>query len=321
MKTCVVTGGAGFLGSHLCDLLLDKNYQVLCVDNLITGSKKNIEHLLDKKDFKFLEADVTQDSVYRDYFEEKVDFVFHLASPASPNKESKMSYLAHPLETLLVNSVGTHKLLELCKKHNARFLFASTSEVYGDPKEHPQKESYFGNVNPNGLRSCYDEGKRFGESITKVYERENGLDIRIVRIFNTYGPRMADDGRVVVNFILQGLKKEPFTIYGNGEQTRSFCYVSDLVEGIFKMMFVDKAKGKIINLGNPEEYSVKALAEKVAEKVKVEMDIEKREKPEDDPEKRRPDISRAREILGWSPRVSLDEGLEKTIEYFAALPD
>lgn len=311
MKTCLVTGGAGFIGSHLCDRLVNEGYRVVCVDNLITGDRQNIKHLEGNENFEFIQTDVTEPIDYQ------CDFIFHLASPASPNPHSPRSYMALSVETMLVNSMGTKLLLDLAKEQGARFLFASTSEVYGDPLEHPQPETYWGHVNPNGPRSCYDESKRFGEAMTMVYQRNFGVDARIARIFNTYGPRMhPEDGRVVVNFVIQALQGKPFTVHGNGRQTRSFCYVSDMVEGLMKLMFIDNLVGEVINLGNPDEYTVSALMEAVAKKVKVEERVEKLVLPEDDPVRRQPDISKAKKLLGWEPKVNLDEGLDKTIEYF-----
>lgn len=317
-KGCLISGGAGFIGSHLCDALMAEGYQVTCVDNLITGSKDNIEQLLKKENFRFVEADVTELSVYSLQLSGyRFDYIFHLASPASPNPNSPRSYMALPVETMLVNSLGTKLLLDLAKKQNSRFLFASTSEVYGDPEEHPQKETYWGHVNPLGQRACYDESKRFGEAITMVYQRKFGVDIRIARIFNTYGPKMqANDGRVVVDFIVQALTHKPFTVHGDGNQTRSFCYVLDMVEGLMRLMTVDGLAGEVVNLGNPEEYSVNQLMTKVVDKLGVEPRTEKLPLPEDDPTRRRPDISRARQLLDWEPKVNLDEGLDKTIEYF-----
>lgn len=262
MKTCLVTGGAGFIGSHLCDALINDGFRVVCADNLLTGSEKNIKHLEKKEEFVFVDADVSDPKSYEKDLVGKYDYIFHLASPASPNKKSPMSYMAHPVETMLVNSYATYLLLELARKESSKFLFASTSEVYGDPQQHPQKENYWGNVNPNGVRACYDESKRYGEAATMVYVREKGVDGRIVRIFNTYGPRMdPQDGRVMVNFVIQGLKTQPFTVYGDGKQTRSFCYVSDMVDGIQKAMFVPKTKGTVINLGNQDEYSINQLVD------------------------------------------------------------
>lgn len=316
MKTCLVTGGAGFIGSHLCERLLEDGYRVVCADNLITGSERNIAHLENKEAFVFVKTDVSKAEAYEKDLAGHYDYIFHLASPASPNQASQLSYLAHPIETLLVNSIGTTHLLDLAIKEGAQFLFASTSEVYGDPLEHPQKETYWGNVNPNGVRSCYDEGKRFGEAMTMAYIRKQNAHARIVRIFNTYGPRMADDGRVVVDFVLRGLRREPFTIYGNGAQTRSFCYVSDLVEGIHKAMFVEKTHGEVFNLGNPKEYSVNELASAVAHALGIEKTIEKKPLPLDDPSRRQPDISKAEKMLQWRPKVALEEGLKKMISYF-----
>jgi len=325
MKTCLVTGGAGFIGSHLCDRLVAEGYRVVCVDNLITGNRENIKQLESRDNFEFIEADVTEKSVYSHQLSARLpdgqvyrfDYIFHLASPASPNPNSPRSYMALPVETMLVNSLGTKLLLDLAKEQGARFLFASTSEVYGDPLEHPQPETYWGHVNPNGLRSCYDESKRFGEAITMVYQRKFRVDARIARIFNTYGPRMqADDGRVVVDFIVQAINGQPFTVHGSGEQTRSFCYVSDMVEGLVKLMFTDKLTGEVVNLGNADERSVNELMDVVAEKFKVEKQVKRLPLPEDDPIRRQPDISKAKKLLSWEPKVNLNEGLNKTIEYF-----
>lgn len=317
-KTALVTGGAGFLGSHLCDHLLESGCRVIAVDNFVTGRKANLAHLADNSQFKFIEANVSQDP--REYLESvsKLDFVFHFASPASPPR-----YQSHPVETYLVNSLGTHHLLQYLKAHQpeARFLFASTSEVYGDPLEHPQKESYWGNVNPNGLRSCYDESKRLGETICGVHHREFGLDVRIVRIFNTYGPRLdPGDGRVISNFISQAQNKEKLTIFGDGAQTRSYCFVEDLVSGILKFMTIDGLSGQTINLGNPEEHTVLQTAQIVFELVTGrkldEADYEYKDLPSDDPTQRQPDISEANRLLNWFPQVSLKDGLERTLKNF-----
>lgn len=317
---CLVTGGAGFIGSHLCDRLLDLGYEVICLDNLITGNLKNISHLKQNPRFKFLKIDVTNLSEFKPKLGKSAfppQAIFHLASPASPNKESPLSYLKFPIETLLVNSCGTYNLLELAKKEGAKFLYASSSEIYGDPKEHPQKETYWGNVNPHGVRSCYDEGKRFGEAIVMAYVRKFNLDSRIVRIFNTFGPRMdKDDGRAVVNFINQAIEGKPLTIYGDGSQTRSFCFVSDLVEGLILSMFKQNSKGKVFNLGNPEEYTILEFAKIIKELTRAKSEIVFKDLPSDDPKHRCPDITRAKTILGWQPKVSLREGLLKTIEYF-----
>lgn len=327
MKNVLVTGGAGFIGSHLCERLLKDGYRVICVDNLLTGSKKNTKHLLDNKNFHFIEHDVVEEisnlqspCLLAGRAISNLDIIYHLASPASPNPNSPMSFLKFPLETLLVNSVGTKNLLELARKFNSLFVFASSSEVYGDPKVHPQTEEYWGNVNPVGPRSCYDEGKRFGEAIIMAYHRKFRLDTRIVRIFNTYGPRMLlEDGRVVSNFIVQALKGNPITVYGDGRQTRSFCYVSDMVGGIIKASQKDDMSGEILNLGNPAEVKIIDLAEKIRDLTSSESEITFAELPQDDPSKRKPDITKAKKLLGWKPQVSLEEGLKKTIKYFQLL--
>lgn len=321
MQTVYVAGGAGFIGSHLCEKLLHEGYQVVCIDNFITGSKNNIAHLLEKSYFFFLEKNVI--SLHSSDIQDlpKPDFIFHLASPASPNKNSATSYIAYPIETLQVNSVGTQNLLEIARMHNARFVIASTSEVYGDPTVSPQNEDYFGNVNPNGVRSVYDEAKRFGEAMTMAYVRKYNVDARIARIFNTYGPNMQiDDGRVVSNFIVQALQAEPLTIYGNGNQTRSFCYVSDLVDGLSKLMFVQDIQGEVVNLGNPNEKKIKEFATIVKELTGTSSEIVHSEPlPEDDPKQRCPDITKAKHLLDWEPKVTLEEGLQKTVAYFKSV--
>lgn len=310
-KVAVVTGGAGFIGSHLCAVLIKDGYQVVCVDNLITGSRKNIEQLIANKNFDFLQKDIVKDSLGI----KKADYIFHLASPASPYDFEKLAE-----EIALVNSVGTIKMLELARSVGARFLLGSTSEVYGDPKEHPQKETYFGNVNSFGPRSCYDESKRFGEAITYIYLNKYNLDARVVRIFNTYGPRMRkDDGRAVSNFVNQAIRGKHITVYGDGAQTRSFCYVDDMVEGLIKVMSSEKAKGEVINLGNPEEYNILDLAEKIKKMTNSKSKIVFSNLPADDPMLRQPDISKAKKLLDWSPKVSLTQGLKKTIEYYRAV--
>ena len=304
MKT-IVTGGAGFLGSHLCDLLLSKGHEVICIDNLVTGNTKNIDHIKSDR-FTYLKYDVTKPI----YFGDKIDYIFHLASPASP-----IDYLDLPIQTLKVGAVGTYNLLGLAKEQSARFLLASTSEVYGDPLVNPQPESYWGNVNPIGPRGVYDEAKRYAEAITMAYHRYHSMDTRIVRIFNTYGPRMrAGDGRVVPNFINQALCGEDITVYGDGSQTRSFCYVSDLVNGIYRLMMSDCAEP--VNIGNPDEMSVMEFAKKVIEITLSDSRIIFKKLPVDDPKVRRPDIGRAKDVLGWEPEVGLDEGLMGTVEYF-----
>src|SRR5260221_916261 len=317
MQTVLVAGGAGFIGSHLCKRLLDENYFVICVDNLVTGSRENIKDLEQNPHITFIEHDITQEFSAIKYQISNISYVFHLASPASPNLHSKNSYMSLPIETLLANSLGTFNLLNLAKENSARFLFASTSEVYGDPEISPQKEDYFGNVNPNGIRSVYDEGKRFGEAMTMAYYRKYSLDVRIARIFNTYGPQMSPmAGRAVSKSMVASLKKQPIVIYGDGSQTRSFCYVSDLVEGLYQLMLRKNLSGEVINLGNPIEKTVKEFAEIVIKKMQVTAQLTYEALPPDDPMQRKPDITKAKKLLDWEPQVSLDEGLEKTIAYF-----
>jgi nucleoside-diphosphate-sugar epimerase len=307
----VVAGGAGFLGSHLCDALLGRGDEVVCVDNFVTGSARNVAHLVGSDDFRLIEHDVTVPLDHLRVQIGAVDAVMNLASPASPK-----DYLALPLETLAVGSDGTRNLLELARHHGARFFMASTSEVYGDPLVHPQIESYWGHVNPIGERSVYDEAKRFSEALTAAYRRTHGVDTRIVRIFNTYGPRMqVDDGRVVSNFIVQALRGQPLTIYGDGSQTRSFCYVADEVRGFLALL--DSDEPGPVNIGNPTEFTMLELADLVIELTGSSAGIEHRSLPSDDPRQRRPDISMAREHLGWEPGVALRAGLELTIPYFA----
>jgi nucleoside-diphosphate-sugar epimerase len=320
MQTVLVAGGAGFIGSHLCKSLLKNSYKVICVDNFITSDRNNLKNLLKNPEFIFVEFDVTKPLEKMNLKIQNIDYIFHLASPASPNKKSPRSYINFPIETLLANSLGTYNLLELARKYNSKFLYTSTSEIYGDPSISPQKENYFGNVNPNGVRSVYDEGKRFGEAITFGYLRKHNLDVRIIRIFNTYGPVMlADDGRVVSNFINQALKNEPLTIFGKGTQTRSFCYVDDMVEGIKLAMFASNTKGGVFNLGNPDERSVLDIAKLIKNLTNSKSEISFEDLPADDPKSRKPDISRASEILGWKPKISTEEGLRKTIEYFKSI--
>src|SRR3989344_1138578 len=317
METCLVAGGGGFIGSHLCKSLLDENFKVICVDNFITGDKANINSLTSNSNFKLLEKDIIKE---KDFEAEKIDYIFHLASPASPNAKSKKSYINFPLETLLVNSVGTYNLLELSLKNNSKFLYTSTSEVYGDPAVSPQNEEYFGNVNPNGIRSPYDESKRFGEAITQTYFRKFNLDTRIIRIFNTYGPNMQkDDGRVVSNFINQAIEVKSITIYGDGSQSRSFCYVTDMIEGIKKSMFSERSKGEVINLGNPNERSILDFAKLIIKLTGSASEIVFENLPEDDPKKRRPDITKAKSLLDWEPKVGLEDGINNTIEYYKSL--
>ncbi len=303
MPTSLVTGGAGFLGSHLCDALLDRGHRVICVDNLETGNLNNIEHIR-RPEFELMHVDIIEP-----YFvDEPIDFVYHLASPASP-----IDYLRIPLHTLKVGSYGTHHTLGLAKKHRARFLIASTSEVYGDPQVHPQPETYWGNVNPIGPRGVYDEAKRYAEALTMAYHRAQGVDTAIMRIFNTYGPRMRPhDGRAIPTFLRQALTNQPITVFGDGSQTRSFCYVSDLIEGMIRL--AESGYHKPCNIGNPDEFTLLELAETVIEITGSKSEIVFEALPTDDPQVRQPDITLAKEILGWEPRVKLREGLQRTIE-------
>ena len=304
----VVTGGAGFIGSWVCDRLCADGLNVVCVDNIGSGSLRNIGHLLKGKNFRLVRQDVGKPLDIPG----SVDFVFHLASRASP-----VDFHDYAVEILMTNSLGTKNALDLARKKRARFLVSSSSEVYGDPLEHPQRETYRGNVSTTGPRSPYDESKRFSEALTFAYLRNYGSDVRVARIFNTYGPRMRrDDGRVIPNFATQALKNRPITVYGDGSQTRSFCYVEDLVEGLMRLMFKDGISGEIVNLGNPKEVTVLEVAELVKRMTNSRSRIVFKALPKDDPARRRPDISRAKEILGWSPKVPLKEGLQKTIEYF-----
>ncbi len=308
MKKVLVTGGAGFLGSHLCDKLVNQGHHVLCVDNYFTGSKKNIEHLLDYKNFEVIRQDVC----FPLYVE--VDEIYNLACPASP-----FYYQWDPIQTMKTSVLGAYNMLGLAKRTGAKILQASTSECYGDPTVHPQPEEYWGNVNPIGIRSCYDEGKRAAETLFMDYFRVHNVDVRIVRIFNTYGPRMAqNDGRVVSNFIVQALQGKDITVYGSGEQTRSFCYVDDLIDGMMKYMAIESERGVPgpINLGNPGEFTMNELAEKVIALTGTTSQVLKKPLPQDDPKQRRPDISKAKSILSWEPKISLDEGLVKTVDYF-----
>ncbi|MEP7009604.1 MAG: UDP-glucuronic acid decarboxylase family protein [Acidobacteriota bacterium] len=306
MKRAVVTGGAGFLGSHLCERLLAEGHRVTAVDNLLTGSRDNLAHLVDHPAFSFVEHDVTRPFE----IDGEVDYVLHFASPASP-----IDYLELPIQTLKVGSLGTHNALGLAKAKSARFLLASTSEVYGDPLIHPQPETYWGNVNPIGPRGVYDEAKRFAEAMAMAYHRVHGLEVRIVRIFNTYGPRMRlRDGRVVPNFMSQALLGKPLTVYGDGGQTRSFCFVEDLIDGIYRLLQSD-AKTPV-NIGNPHEMTILQFAERIKALTGSDSPIVFEPLPEDDPKTRQPDITLARTLLGWEPKVDLDPGLERTIAYF-----
>ncbi len=302
----VVTGGAGFVGSNLCKRLLEEGHNVLCVDNRITGSTRNIEPLLPHPQFRYQEQDVTKP------FEFEADAIFHMASPASP-----VGYMEHPIETIMVNSMGTYQMLEQARKQGAMFLISSTSEIYGDPLVHPQTEEYWGNVNPIGPRACYDESKRLGETLTMEFYRQYRTNIRIVRIFNTYGPNsQIHDGRMIPNFITQALKNEPLTIYGDGTKTRSICYVSDLVEGLLLAMFHSGTMGEVFNLGNPEEHTVLEYAQTITQLCNSSSTTLFEPVRIDDPERRRPNITKARKILGWEPKVGIEDGLKRTIEWF-----
>ena len=306
----LVTGGAGFIGSHLCETLLKDRHEVICLDNYFTGSKRNIYHLLDFHNFEVLRHDIINP------IDIEVDQIYNLACPASP-----VFYQFNPVRTVQANVLGVTNMLELAKRTRARILQASTSEVYGDPQVHPQKEDYWGNVNPIGVRSCYDEGKRVAETLMMDYYRQHQLDIKIVRIFNTYGPRMAiNDGRVVSNFMVQALKGEEITVYGKGQQTRSFCYISDLISGLLAMMNAEQLTGPV-NLGNPSEFTILTLARKIIDLTGSKSKITFNPLPFDDPSKRQPDISLAKNKLGWNPTVEIDDGLEKTIHYFKQVLD
>lgn len=309
----LITGAAGFLGSHLCDRLLAEGHDVIGMDNFITGSAENLAHLAGNERFSFIRHDVSNFI----FVPGEVDAVLHFASPASPNPTSRYGYVNLPIQTMKAGALGTHNTLGVARKYGAKYLLASTSEIYGDPLEHPQKESYWGHVDPIGVRSVYDEAKRFAEALTMAYQRFHGIDTRIVRIFNTYGPRMhLEDGRVVPNFIQQALRGEPLTVYGDGSQTRSFCYVDDLIEGIVRLLYSNEHLP--VNLGNPEETSILEFAEVINEIVGNPAGIVFRPQArlEGDPQRRQPDIQRAKEILGWQPRVSLEDGLGETIAYF-----
>jgi len=310
MQRILVTGGAGFLGSHLCDRLVAEGHDVVCIDNFFTGSKENIRHLIGKAHFELVRHDITM-PIYLE-----VDRIYNLACPASP-----IHYQFNPIKTIKTNVMGAINALGIAKRVKARILQASTSEVYGDPEVHPQREDYWGRVNPIGIRSCYDEGKRAAECLMMDYRRQNKVDTKIVRIFNTYGPRMAmNDGRVVSNFIVQALRGEDLTVYGEGSQTRSFCYVDDLIEGMIRAMETPPDFAGPVNLGNPEEFTIRSLAETVIRMTGSRSRITSRPLPQDDPTQRRPDITLAKEKLGWEPKVRLEEGLAKTIAYFRTIP-
>ncbi|WP_022851342.1 UDP-glucuronic acid decarboxylase family protein [Limisalsivibrio acetivorans] len=307
-KRVLITGAAGFIGSHLTDRYLKEGWQVIGMDNLLTGSMENIAHNLGNENFTFVKYNVTNYI----HVEGKVDLVLHFACPASP-----VDYLNYPIQTLKVDSIGTMHSLGLAKEKKARYVFASTSEIYGDPEVHPQPESYWGNVNPLGPRSVYDEAKRFSESMTVTYHRKHGVDARIVRIFNTYGPRMRlNDGRIIPNFVYQALTGKPITVYGDGSQTRSFCYIEDLVEGIYRVSTMEGISGEVFNLGNTDEYTVKSFAEIITDNLQASGGLVYEDLPQDDPKRRCPDITKAKKVLGWEPKVSLDDGLRETVDYF-----
>jgi len=309
MIKTLITGGAGFIGSHLCDYYLAKGHKVICVDNLLTGSLDNIAHLFENENFKFIKHNITEFI----YVADNIDNILHFASPASP-----VDFQKYPIQILKVGALGTYNALGLAKAKNSKFLFASSSECYGDPQIHPQKEDYWGHVNPVGIRSVYDEAKRFGEAITMAYHRHHGMETRIVRIFNTYGPRMRlDDGRVLPNFIKQALNNEELTVFGDGEQTRSFCYVNDLVQGIDKLL--ESSEIYPVNLGNPNEITILEFAQNILDLTNSKSKIAFHPLPSDDPKRRQPDISKANNTLNWSPKISLDQGLKITIDYFKKL--
>lgn len=317
MSKILIAGGAGFIGSNLAKKLLDEGHEVTVADNLVSSGEMNVKKLESNSYFKFIRHDVTQ-PLPEDI---TADAVFHLASPASPNHHSKISYHALSMETMLVNTTGTLELLKFAQRNNAKFLFASTSEIYGDPLEHPQKEEYRGNVSTTGPRAVYDEAKRFGETLTSFFWREKGVDARIARIFNTYGPNMhKDDLRMIMRFIMQALRNEPITLFGDGSQTRSLCYIDDLAEGLTRLMFYKNTRGEIINLGNPEEHTVAEYAQIVKSLTNSQSEIVQTEElPKDDPARRCPDITKAKAILSWEPKVSLEDGLTKMIDYVKSI--
>lgn len=322
MQSILITGGAGFIGSHLCEKFIKKEFKVVCVDNLITGQKKNIKHLLDNPNFKFINADVSKKATINkissviSHQSSTISHILHFASPAGPNPFSPLSYYQLPIKTYLVNSIGTHYLLKLARKNKAEFVFASTSEVYGDPEEHPQKETYFGHVNLLGPRACYDVSKRFGEMAVTTFAKKHKLNTKIIRIFNTYGPRMnPKDGRAVPLFITQALKNELVTVFGSGKQTRSFCYIDDLIKGIIKIIQKGKVN-EVYNLGSPEEITINQVLKKILTLTDSSSKVEYKARLKDDPQKRCPDIAKVRKHLAWQPETSLTQGLKKTIQYF-----
>ncbi len=308
---CLVAGGAGFIGSHLCEKLLSFDHEVLCIDNLITGNQENIANLLSNSKFQFIKHDITKPLPAKI----TAELIFHLASPASPNKDNPLSYINFPIETLSVNSYGTFLLMEKAQQWKAKLLFTSSSEVYGDPQVHPQKEDYWGNVNPVGVRSCYDEGKRFGEAMIVAFGRKFKTSSCIARVFNTYGPKMPDDGRVIITLIKQALGDKPLTVFGDGTQTRSFCYIDDLVDGLIKMMFSENSNGEVFNIGGKDEWTVLDLAKKIKQLTSSGSEIIFTDLPADDPAKRKPNIEKIQQILNWEPRVTLEEGVLQTVKF------
>lgn len=309
----LITGGAGFIGSNLCDLFINEGHEVICIDNLISGSRDNISHLFDNPSFKFIEHDITQ-PLEQDLG--SIDAVLHFASPASPNPDSSISYMANPVETLMVNSLGTKNMLDLANKNNCQIILASTSEVYGDPEIHPQTEEYWGNVSPNGPRSCYDESKRFMESIAFTYFRKFNTKVKVIRIFNTYGPRMSfEDGRFIPNLFKSYILDVPFTKFADDKTTRSFCYISDLLDGIKRVFDSSEMVGEVVNLGNPQEYSISEAID-IFESHIGKLQIQELPELKDDPKRRQPDISKAKKLLGWEPKVEFPDGLMKTLAYF-----
>lgn len=314
MAKIVITGGAGFIGSHLCHYFVSSHHEVICIDNFLSGSRENIQDLISNPLFTLVEHDVCQPLPD---LPGNIDAIFHFACPASPNPNSPVSYMAHPLETLMVSSVGSKNMLDLAVANNCQIIFASTSEVYGDPLVHPQTEAYFGNVSPNGIRSCYDEGKRFMEALAFTYYRESKTKIKVIRIFNTYGPGMRiDDGRFTINLIDSVVNKKPFKMYGDGSSTRSFCYIDDLISGIVKIYDKDTAIGEVINLGNPTEFTLSDAIKSFEGIIGYEIEKVYEDKTADDPQKRRPDITKAKALLGWEPVVSFEEGMKKTLSFY-----
>ena len=317
MSRILITGGAGFIGAHLCERFLGDGHEVICVDNLLSGSRNNLSHLASNPSFTFIEHDVCEPLSSKISHLASLDAILHFACPASPNPDSPVSYMAHPIETLMVSSLGSKNMLDLAIKYNCQIIFASTSEVYGDPLVHPQPESYWGNVNPNGKRSCYDEGKRFMEALAFTYYRKLKAKIKVIRIFNTYGPHMRlDDGRFTINLINAYLKHEPFKLFGDGLATRSFCYIDDLVEGIMRIYQSDQAIGEVVNLGNPKEYTLKQAIEIFESITGQSFSLTQAGEQPDDPKMRQPDITKAKTLLGWEPKIDFKTGMTRTLNYY-----